>query len=119
MANLFGQDQIFRSDKKIDGETAVNSEFNFPKRRIWFPGQRDCDAGCGKMQMSAPSTAENADVCSQCNSVWGSCSARLGVFRLAIRKIGGGLDFAKIDAQWRKRNGMNFRLQSYRLLTRP
>ena len=62
---------------------------------------------------------ENADVCSQRNSVWGSCSARLVLIRLAIRKIGRGSDCTKIDAQWRKRDGREFRLQSYRLLTRP
>ena len=68
------------------------------------------------MQQSGPSERENADVGSQRNSVWESCSARLGVIRLAIRKFGGGSDFENIDARWRKRDGREFRLRGYRLL---
>ena len=41
---------------------------------------------------------ENADDRSQRNSASQSCSARLGLIWLAIRKIGGGSDFENIDA---------------------
>ena len=108
-----------RLSKKNDGETAVKSVFNSSKGSMWFPVHRDRDAGCEKMQMFAPSETENADVCSQRNSASQSCSARLSLIRLAIRKIGRGSDFAKIDARWRKRDSREFRLRLGRLLTRP
>ena len=94
-----------RRTTKNDGVTAVNSEFNFPKRRIWFWAHRDGDV-----------ILENADVCSQRNSVSGSCSARLAVFLPSIRKEERGSDCENIDARWRKRDGREFRLRFSRLL---
>ena len=84
---------------KNDGATAVNREFNFSKAKVWVRALRDGDV-----------IVENANVCSQRNSVSQSCSARLGVIRLAIRKIGRGSDCEDIDARWRKRDGREFRL---------
>ena len=104
---IFSKSEYFVESKKDDGVTAVNSEFNFPKARIWFRALRDGDV-----------IVENANVCSQRNSVWGHCSARLGAIRLAIRKIGRGSDCENIDARWRKRDGREFRLRFSRLLIR-
>ena len=101
--------RTFRSNKKKnDGVTAVNIQFNSSKRSIWFRAHCDCDV-----------ILENADVCCQRNSVWGSCSARLGFFVPSIRKEERGSDFENIDARWQKRDGQEFRLQFSRLLTRP
>jgi hypothetical protein len=105
---IFSKSEYFVESKKDDGVTAVNRKFNFSKARIWVRALRDGDV-----------IVENADVCTQRNSVSQSCSARLGVIRLTIRKFGRGSDFENIDARWRKRNGREFRLRSYRLLTRP
>ena len=70
---IFSKSEYFVESKKDDGVTAVNSQFNFPKARIWFRALRDGDV-----------IVENANVCSQRNSVSQSCSARLGTIRLAI-----------------------------------
>ena len=55
---------------------------------------------------------ENANVCSQRNGVSQS------VFRLPIRNIERGSDFANIDARWRQRDGREFRRLSLGLSRR-
>ena len=72
---LIVEDSAFRMDpKNSDFETAIRSEFNFPKRNI-------SHSFCTVQMLKV----ENADVCSQRNRGSSQCSARLGVFRLPIR----------------------------------